>query len=189
MQSFWQSTLLLADRSRIGNFGTSFRGHAQESNRDQVLTGLLVVAGLVVGVWLLSRLLVYREKKLSRSSPLRLFFGLCKAHDLGWSERLVLWRWTRLKRLKDPARVFLEATLLDHVERSGWSPRQVKRLKELRRRLYGVTPAARPAKEPPREQRNTTGRAAPPAVKPTFPQAASPSLDIPPWTPGPTAGV
>ena len=167
-----------------------------------MMTGLLILAGVAALVWLLSRFLAYQDRRQAYNSPLRLFLALCKAQRLRWSDRWLLWRLARARRLKDPGRLFLEP---QWFEASGLSRRwlvHAARLARLRDRLFAEAPAAKKKDRP-------GGAAAPggtgvspvfagstgetpvspkaagptgiPPLTPLLPTPPNPALDIPPW--------
>ena len=84
------------------------RNRSSQVDAQYVLTGLAVLAAIVMAMWILSRFLNRKERRRSSDSALMMFHVLCKAHGLSWSERWLLWRVARRQRLRDPARMFLE---------------------------------------------------------------------------------
>jgi len=140
------------------------------------LLGLLIVATLVAGMWAISRLARLRRRR-GENSPWRLFWALCKAHGLNWSDSCLLRRVARSQRLRDPARLFLETQLSEEKYLGPRFRREHPRLKALRNQIFGTAvanpdgePAARPA------------RPFIPSALPLFPSLPSPTLDVPPWT-------
>ena len=75
---------LLAQRSRLEYLQDRFEGRRIDAG--DVVTGLLILVGLVVAAWLLSVLLNLQERRKGRNSSFRLFISLCKAHRLRWSQ-------------------------------------------------------------------------------------------------------
>jgi len=104
------------------------------------MIGLAVVVGFLVALWLLSRLMDYRQQRGPSNSRLGLFFSLCKAHALEWPDWWLLWRVARRHRLRDPARVFLEPERL-HPDKLGrrFQSRTV-RLEAISKRLFAGLP-------------------------------------------------
>jgi hypothetical protein len=96
------SCILFAQRSRGESFREGFRSRGTTGQVD-VLLGLLIVATLVAGMWAISRLARLRRRR-GENSPWRLFWALCKAHGLNWSDSWLLRRVARSQRLRDPAR-------------------------------------------------------------------------------------
>lgn len=175
--------ILLAQRSRLEGLSRGFKG--QRINTGDIVTGLLVLAGIVVVVWALSYLLTLQERRRSYTSPGRLFFSLCKAHRLRWPQWWLLWRVARSQRLRDPARLFLEPERLEPSNLGSSLQMRAAQLKELRERLFA---------EP--EQQQDEQDLAPPetpdsrrAGTPLAPVPSTPALDIPPWPPVPHAHV
>jgi len=138
---------------------------------------LLIVATLVAGMWAISRLMSLRRQRSGYNKPWRLFWALCKAHHLNWSDSWLLRRLARDQSLRDPGRLFLEAELWEEKNLGPQFALEHHRLKKLRDQIFGEPPrnmAAEPVSRPARP-------IAPPAP-PLFPGLPSPTLDIPPWT-------
>ena len=102
------SYILFAEHSRGESFREGFRSRGT-TGHDDVLLGLLIVATLVAGMWAISRLVSLRRQRRGYNSPWRLFWALCKAHRLSWSDSWLLRRVARDQGLRDPGRLFLEA--------------------------------------------------------------------------------
>jgi hypothetical protein len=179
--------LLFADRSRFGNLGEAFRSHGDAVDRTEVMWGLVFLTALVVMLWLVSRWLKRRQRAQPYNSPRRLFFGLCRAHGLRWSDRWLLWRVAKWQRLKDPGRLFLEP---QRFEEANLGPLRASapRLKAIRQRLF-IEPAkeTQPVKEKEEERPSASrpmaeaARGQPPRPTPLAPVPAPPTLDLP-WS-------
>ena len=131
------SYILLAQPSRGDSFREGFRSRGT-SGHDDVLLGLLIVAALVAGMWAISRLVGLRRQRRGYNNPWRLFWALCKAHRLNWSDSWLLRRVARDQNLHDPGRLFLEE---ERWEKSNLGPRfalENPRLKALRKRIFGA---------------------------------------------------
>jgi hypothetical protein len=142
-----------------------------------VLLGLLIVATLVAGMWAISRLVSLRRQRRGYNSPWRLFWALCKAHRLAWSDSWLLRRVARDQGLYDPGRLFLEA---ERWEEKNLGPRfalEYPRLNALRKHIFGEA-----LRSPVAEPVSRLVRPAIPSVPPLFPSLPSPTLDVPPWT-------
>jgi hypothetical protein len=167
------SSILFAQHNRSESFREGFRSRGT-TGHDDVYLGLLIVAALVAGMWAISRLVGLRRKRRGYNSPWRLFWALCKAHRLSWSDSWLLRRVARNQGLRDPGRLFLEAQLWEEKHLGPRFALEHPRLKALRNQIFRaaapnapVEPAARTANPPP---------------PPLFPSLPSPTLDIPPWT-------
>ncbi len=188
--------MLLAERSQLGDWAGALRNRSSQVDTQYVLTGLGVLAAIVLALWGLSYLLGRHERRRSYDNALVLFHSLCKAHGLALSERWLLWRIARRQRLRDPARLFLEPRRLAAENLSPTLRAREPQLKALRERLYAGLEGAPaeippPVKIPPEagENRQTVpakeqepsplGRTTP---FPNFPVAENPALDLPPWT-------
>ncbi len=187
MHGLWNHSLLLAQRSRLDHLSDSFKGQPNSIDKGEMMTGLLILAGVAALVWLLSRFLAYQDRRQAYNSPLRLFLALCKAQRLRWPDRWLLWRLARARRLKDPGRLFLEP---QWFEASGL-PRSMfvhgARLARLRDRLFAEPPAAKRKDRPaapetrPAAAVQSPGPTGIPTLTPLLPTPPNPALDIPPW--------
>ncbi len=74
---------------------------------------VLVFAGLAAFLFFLAKIFSPPEKPRGVNSPLRLFWALCRAHELKLAQCWLLWRVARNHQLKDPALLFVEPELLD----------------------------------------------------------------------------
>jgi len=169
------SGILFADTSRGGSFGESFRNRGT-TGYDDVLVGLLIVAALLAGMWAVSRLVGLRRRG-GVNSPWRLFWALCKAHHLSWSDSRLLRRVARHQGLREPGRLFLEP---ERWEEKGLGPRfaaEYSRLKSLRNQIFGAAVA-----DPAGEAAAQRAKPVTPSAPPLFPNLSSPTLDVPPWT-------
>ncbi len=170
------SYIVFAQHSRGESFREGFRSRGT-TGHDDVLLGLLIVATLVAGMWAISRLVSLRRQRRGYSSPWRLFWALCEAHRLNWSDSWLLRRVARDQGLRDPGRLFLEE---ERWEENALGPRfaaEYPRLKALRNEVFGAA-ASRADAEPAAP----TGRQTSPPAPSLFPGLPSPTLDIPPWT-------
>ena len=176
---------LTAQRSRLDEVTSVFRNRPSQIDTQYMLTGLLVLAAIVLGMWLLSQLLARQERRRSYNSAWMLFLSLSKAHRLSWPDRWLLWRVARHQGLRDPARLFLEPERLADNNLGPALRLRGAQLKALRGRLFAGLESrpGRPAGSPP-----SPGEPSPPqtAAEPpslSFPIADNPALDVPPWAP------
>lgn len=173
------SYILLAQHTRGEHFGETFRSRGA-TGYDDVLLGLLIVATIVAGMWAISRLVSLRRKRRGYSHPWRLFWALCRAHHLNWSDSWLLRRVARDQKLRDPGRLFLEADRWEEKSLGSRFALEYPRLKSLRNRIFGQsaqTPSVEPVLRPTRKAASPV-----PLAPPLFPSLPSPTLDIPPWT-------
>ena len=169
------SCILFAESNRSESFREGFRNRGTAAH-DDVLLGLLIVAALVAGMWAISRLVNLRRRG-GYNNPWRLFWALCKAHHLSWSDSWLLRRVARDQCLRHPARLFLEAQRWEEKKLGPRFAPVYSRLKSLQNQIFG-TGVAKAAEEA--AVRRT--RAVAPSSPPLFPALPSPTLDIPPWT-------
>ncbi len=165
--------ILLAERSHLESLAKRFRGRQVRFDRDDAVTGLLILAGLALAIWILSYVVGLQDRHRSRPSPLRLFFSLCRAHRLPWPQGWLLWRVARAQRLRDPARLFLEPERLEAACLARSFRKYHSLLQQIRERLFERF-----------EQRTEDGGSetlasepSPPS-EPSLPTIPSPALDI-----------
>ena len=155
------TTILLAQLdSRLQSFSNGFRrDRAQFDSGDIILllSGFVVVFSIL---WLLAR---WSERRVRNDSSLGLFWTLAKTHGIGWSDRWLLWRLARAKRVAEPALLFLDPRLTSPQSSHHLAPHSSTRLKALRRRLFsGIQRSAEAPSEPieleanPREPATTS---------------------------------
>lgn len=179
--------ILLAQRGRLDSLSSGFRGRRARFDTQDIVTVLMVLAGIAVAIFAISYFLGLQEQRQGRASPLRLFLALCKAHRLRWSESWLLWRVARSQRLRDPARLFLEPQRLQaaNLDRS-FQKRQAK-LIEIRNRLFDWTNLDRRRSESEAPQVSDLVS----DDTPLSPEPPSPVLNViaPPPTSAPDAGT
>lgn len=97
---------------------------------------VLVPLTILLVVKILQRL---AERFQHRSSAL--FMELCRAHGLGWRDRLRLWQLTRQANINPPTRLFVTPQCMDALlKRGGASPLSSQELQRLRGVLFGDLP-------------------------------------------------
>jgi hypothetical protein len=173
----------------------------------EILWGMAVVLGVAAVAWTCSMLLKMRDRYRIFHSPAHLFFVLCRAHRLQWRECWWLWRLARFQRLRDPARLFLEAERLDPEQLSPALRRRKNEVTQIRKRLFAETAlkAGQAAATGDADRRQNAEKGTPRAAAvpltaisadplepeadervvgtrtPLLPAAMSPTLDLPPW--------
>lgn len=125
--------VLLAQESRWESLARGFR--AQPADPQQLLWFLATIGVLIA---LLALLAHWSNRQSGRSyfGPRRLFWTLCRAHRLSIADCWWLWLLSRGRRLRDPARLFLEAELLDPSDLPAKFRVQAARFEGLRKRLF-----------------------------------------------------
>lgn len=189
MRSFLFHEILLAQATRWEGMSRNFQARRTHIDSHDVALGAVILLCCLLAVWVLSFVarLQERQRPLLSKSPLGLFLGLCRAHGLRWSERWLLWRVAMTRRLRDPARLFLEPGLFDPGTLTPSLRAQAVELRQLRERLFAQPEqqaeerATGPSSgaelgEAPRSERASKGSVLPPI-------SATPALDIAPWPP------
>ena len=180
--------VLLAQQSPLDNFAREFQGRETRLNSGYLTTGLVILLGMVLAVWLLSLVLDRYGGRRPVDSSLALFLALCRAHRLRWSEWWLLWQVARDHQLKDPARLFLEPERLDPANLGPVLRLKSEQLESIRGRLFaGATGDGSQSPEP--TDRNAERTSPPPRAEdppwsalPGVPGAASKASGWPPST-------
>jgi len=92
----------------LRSMGAGFRGSHARFGMDEAITGLAILAGVVVATLLLTHLLTREERLRRTNDPWSLFRSLCRAHRLQRVQVRLLHRVARAQQVDHPARLFLE---------------------------------------------------------------------------------
>jgi len=92
----------------LRSMGAEFRGSHAHFGMSEAITGLAILACVVVGTILLTHLLSREERLRRTNDPWGLFRSLCRAHRLPRVEVRLLQRVAHARQLDHPARLFLE---------------------------------------------------------------------------------
>lgn len=179
----WQGALLGGD-PRLEKFGREFRGREPQIGARGVMIVLALLAVVVVGLWILSRVIERRNGRRQFDSSFGLFMSLCAAHNLKWSQRLLLWRLAFSARLTEPARLFVEPHRFETKNLSERLTPRATELKEIARRLFAAPAAAdhhekSSAIQTEEQERETSTAECPFPL--AFPIEEHPALDVPLW--------
>lgn len=108
---------LLADQSEVlRGLARGFPANSTSPETHRMLASLLMVLSFAALVWLLSRIAKRQERPGSCNNPRLLFRSLCDAHHLDRSQRKLLERLARFRRLEHPAALFLDPRLFQTVD-------------------------------------------------------------------------
>ena len=172
---------LFAD-ARLNKIQSAFKARETTVDSSQVLIGLAVLTIVIIVLYFVSRAMERRARRGHFDSSLGLFLSLAKEHNLGWSERWLLWRLARCHQLKEPARLFLEPERFDSSNLTDSLLIKHDRLKLISRRIFAertenpeqTDPGSKTVQESP----------APIPERPcplSFPIDENPALDVPLW--------
>ena len=134
-----------AEQTPWRSMGSGLRGTRARFDAGDVVTGLLIVAGIVLAMIFLSRYLAKHDRGRVYYNPKALFRSLCKAHGLDRRSRRFLWQVARWQRLAHPARLFLEPNRFDVANLSPQLRRQTEMLERLQATLFGTRESSQPA--------------------------------------------
>lgn len=142
MEAMVFRVVLVAQRSGVNELvntvGADFRDRQVRYSTTHVLLGMLAVLVLFVVMVLGARGLEAVRRHL-RGSRRWLFWRLCRAHRLGFGDGHLLWRLARLRRLDEPARVFVEPEQFDPATLPSAIQGRVGRLMELQNHLFAAS--------------------------------------------------
>ena len=130
------TTFPLAEQDRMQDLFRAFRATQAREGMNEVIFGLLILAGIVIVIFILSVFLNHRRRREGYTSPLGLFLNLCRAHKLKWGECWLLWRLARIEQLSEPARLFLESEWFASSGLPGELQKHAAKLKSIRDRLF-----------------------------------------------------
>jgi hypothetical protein len=129
-------SLLLAAHDRMQGLFHAFRSTQNQFDGDDIFYGLLILFAVVCPLIFISIWVYRRRRRQASTSPRALFFSLCRAHRLKWSEYLLLWRLGQSQHLADPARLFVEPERFD-ISRLPVALRlKAEKLKNIHARLF-----------------------------------------------------
>jgi hypothetical protein len=131
----------LAQIDKWREMGRDFQSDHSKLAPGLIVASLAVLAVVVVFLWLLARLMNRQEGRRLFNSPKQLFRSLCRAHDLSRSDRRLLVQIGRVRRVAQPASLFLEPEQFDAALEQPAFHGQEKALKKLRDRLFGSEPS------------------------------------------------
>ncbi|MBN2024299.1 MAG: hypothetical protein JW809_16060 [Pirellulales bacterium] len=149
--------------------------HPTTFNARDWMIVIAIMAALLVGMMIWSWYVDRRNRSRPYNSPLWLFWTLCRAHRLRWSECWALWQLARHQGLDQPARLFLEPERFNTPNLTLALCQKGSPVDAIRFMLFADL---RP---------NTAASSGPAtAIPPPEPSAAAPSLatprlDVPPW--------
>ncbi|MGA2798715.1 MAG: hypothetical protein ABSE63_14130 [Thermoguttaceae bacterium] len=173
------TTFPLAEQDRMQDLFRAFRATQAREGMGEVVYGLMILAGIVVVMFILSVAINHRRQREGYTSPLGLFLNLCRAHRLKWRERWLLWRLARIEQFSDPARLFLEPEWFASSSLPVELRQHAAKLKNIRDRLFADMRESLKASD--EEQSDAAGPIEPAgAALPTL--KAAPELDIAPWS-------
>lgn len=144
MMHYFLSNLLWADVNSFRSLGDRFNGRGDRFDSSHLLVGLMVLAAIGVGLYLLTWLRDRQERRRVYHSPRALFRDLCKAHQLDRSSRQLLKHLARCEQLDPPARLFLEPDHFEPPWRSAELAPDAEQLAALRDRLFAAQLEASP---------------------------------------------
>jgi len=172
------TTFPLAEQDRMQDLFRAFRATQAREGMDEVVYGLLILAGIVILMFILSLVINNRRRREGHTSPLGLFLNLCRAHKLKWREDWLLWRLARIEQLSEPARLFLEPEWFASYSLPGDLRQHAAKLKNIRDRLFADVRESLKSSD---EKQSGAAEPIEPAGAALPTLKAAPELDIAPW--------
>ena len=120
----------------LHSMGAGFRGSHARFGIEEILTGLAILACVVTGAILLTRMLTREERLQRTNNPWALFRSLCRAHQLQRQEVRLLRRVARAQQLDQPARLFLEPEWIHTLRDNPRFRHDLTTLEQLGRQLF-----------------------------------------------------
>lgn len=139
--------LALAQSDPFHSMTGHFRGQRSRPMSYDLLWVIAILTTVVVGIWLLSRILARQERDRRYNSRPALFRALCRVHALKRPTRQLLKDLARAQGLADPARLFVEPQRFHEVNLPPALRSQKQQLTALQDRLFAGFPTER-AKHP-----------------------------------------
>ena len=136
MQFLWALEPLLADQHAIRNIARGMQSRQAQVDVGDLTSALLIFCLFFVSVWGVSRLVGRKERAVSCLDPRALFRALCRAHQLGRSDRQLLKQLALRHELAQPAMLFVQPDRFDVAELGEAWQKHRQRLAELRCRLF-----------------------------------------------------
>jgi hypothetical protein len=171
-------TLLSAEDDRMQDFFRALRTIKAKEGMNDAVFGLLILAGIIALMLVLSFIIDMRHRRRGYSNPRGLFWNLCRAHKLKWSERWLLWRLARLNDFADPARLFLEPEWFVHSRLPAPLVQYEPLLKSIRNRLFSELKEKFALKD---HSHSATVDSMQPKGAALSTLKGAPNLDISPW--------
>lgn len=127
---------LFADQHAIRNIARGMQSHQSHVDLGDLTKALLFFCLFFVSVWGVARLVPGKERAAVCLNPGALFRALCRAHQLGRSDRNLLRQLARAHHLEQPALLFVEPGHFDTEVLGEAFRKQHDHLTELRARLF-----------------------------------------------------
>lgn len=136
--------VLLGEQNDVlRSLARGFQDKEDELTPSTVLAVLVVATGLLLAIWLLSRWATKKERLGSYHSPSGLFRALCRAHRLDLRQRRLLRRLARVRKLPQPAALFLQPDCFVPATLTPDLQREADAVAALGKILFGEAPAGR----------------------------------------------
>lgn len=127
---------LLAEQDLMQNLYRAIVTAKTNIGENNIVYGLFILAGILVVLVILSLVLNLRHRRYGSASPWGLFWSLCCAHKLKWSECWLLWKLARSQKLSDPAILFVEPERFASSRLTSELRPSVEKLRTIRDRIF-----------------------------------------------------
>jgi len=136
VSSLFTRVALVAEGSPIENITRNFPGRESRIPAGEIALALGALLAVIAALWLFSRLSDLWSPRGRCDSSLGLFLNLCRAHEIRWAERWLLWRLARHHRLEEPAAIFIKPECFARSQLESLNSSAEARLLALAERLF-----------------------------------------------------
>jgi hypothetical protein len=128
--------LPLAQIDKWREMGRDFQTDHSKLEPGLIAASLVVLAIVVAFLWFLARLMNRQEGRRLFNNPQQLFRSLCRAHELSRADRRLLLQIGRIRKIFQPASLFLEPDQFDAASEQPVFHGQERALQRLRDHLF-----------------------------------------------------
>ena len=128
--------LLTEESGRMQEVFRALRSTQSETRTEGNYTILLITCAIFAVLIVLGAIYQIIQTRQSYNSPKKLFWELCRAHHLSWTERWLLWKLAKWLALENPAVIFIDAGCFDPQKMPSVFAPNVKDFEKMKKRLF-----------------------------------------------------